>query len=346
MKIALASPHPPGGGKNSLGEINRIERSRVRLLFLDGLRGFAATYVMLFHAHWQIDWHFQPAALTGITAWISSLLDYGHAAVAIFIVLSGYSLMLPVARSGDFFIPGGIQKYLVRRGRRIFPPYYAALGLSLLLIACVSALGYPDGERWAVALPALRPDVIVSHLLMVHSFSPQWTSRIDPPMWSVGVEWWIYFFFPAVLLPLWRRVGMYGALGMITVLMVGLHWLPGQPVDFICPWYFALFGFGAAGAYVNFSPAAERERRWNWAWLCMASLVLCLLSFACTRGWVSSRPFIGDILLGLSFTVFVIWCGKESQGVKTVSIVLRVLESRVALWLGSLSYSLYLERVY
>ena len=81
----------------------------MRLLFLDGLRGLSATYVVLFHAHWQIDWGYQPAPLRGVAAWVSACLNHGHAAVAIFIVLSGYSLMLPVARSGGFVIPGGIR---------------------------------------------------------------------------------------------------------------------------------------------------------------------------------------------------------------------------------------------
>lgn len=145
-------------------------RGRVRLHFLDGMRGLSAFYVLLFHAHWQADWYFQPAPLSGLTAAISSLLDYGHAAVAVFIVLSGYCLMLPVARSGGLSIPGGVGAYLLRRARRIMPPYYAAIGVSLLLIACLPALSHPGGERWAVALPGpgAHPFTPEPHALFFH----------------------------------------------------------------------------------------------------------------------------------------------------------------------------------
>ena len=161
-------------------------------------------------------------------------------------------------------------------------------------------------------------------------------------MWSVGVEWWIYFLFPAVLLPLWRRLGMFLTLGIVTAFTVGIHWLPGQPADFFCPWYFALFGFGAAGAFINFSPGAERERRWNWTRLSIISLALCLALFSCTHGWLLKRPFAGDIILGLTVTILVIWSSKTAQTAGASTAMLRILESRPALWLGSFSYSLYL----
>ncbi len=250
--------------------------------------------------------------------------------------------MLPVARSGAFFIPGGLRQYLIRRSRRILPPYYAALGLSLALIACVPALNHPEWGRWLVALPAFDLDVVISHLCLVHSFLPQWTQKINPPMWSVGVEWWIYFLFPIVLLPLWRLVGMYCTLGIITIATVATHWLPGQPCDFFYPWYFALFGFGAAGAFINFSPAAERERHWNWAWLSTLGLSTSALLFTCTRGWVVRRLYATDILVGLSVAIFIIWCSKEAQTAGTPHGIVRILESRLVLWLGNLSYSLYL----
>ena len=318
-----------------------LERGRVRLLFLDGLRGFSALYVVLFHAHWQVYWHFHPVPLAGAAAWINHLLDYGHDAVAVFIVLSGYCLMIPVARSGGFSIPGGVGRYLVRRGRRILPPYYAALGLSLFLIACVPAMSQPGGERWTTALPAFTPGVLLSHLCLWHCFSPDWTSKIDPPMWSVGVEWWIYFLFPAVLLPLWRRVGLYGTLALVTVLSVGPHWLPGHPLDFICPWYFALFAFGAAAAFLNFS-AAGRERAGRWDRVAAGGLALYLLLRNCTHGWVSARPFMTDVMLGAVVAAFVVSCGEKAAGKSPSFVVANVLESRLALWLGNISYSLYL----
>jgi peptidoglycan/LPS O-acetylase OafA/YrhL len=343
MKIAsdtaldFAVDDSSGAAKSS-----SVERGRVRFLFLDGLRGISAVYILLFHAHSQVDWYFQPPPFTGMAAWIRRFLGYGHGAVAVFIVLSGYCLMLPVARPGSFAIPGGIRRYLLRRGRRILPPYYAALALSLLLIVCAPLLRHPGGETWAAALPALDSKVIISHLLLLHSFSPQWCCKINPPMWSVGVEWWIYFLFPMVLLPLWRRAGMYATLSIITVATVGTHWLPGRAADYMCPWYFALFTFGAAGAFINSSPRADFERSWNWAWLGTTGLVVSLLLLTLAPGLMLARPLFMDLVIGASVTAVMVWCGKRAQETDPSFVILRILESRIALWLGSISYSLYL----
>jgi peptidoglycan/LPS O-acetylase OafA/YrhL len=46
---------------------------------------------------------------------IGKTLRYGNFAVAIFIVLSGYVLMLPVARSHNGYLPGGLWDYIQRR---------------------------------------------------------------------------------------------------------------------------------------------------------------------------------------------------------------------------------------
>src|SRR5215203_1884331 len=108
-----------------------------RLAFLDGLRGLAASYVVLHHAALLVP----PSGLTGPATVARFLLRHGHYAVAVFIVLSGYCLMLPVARDPLGRLPGGTLAFFGRRARRILPPYYAALVLCWALIALVPELG-------------------------------------------------------------------------------------------------------------------------------------------------------------------------------------------------------------
>ena len=98
--------------------------ARLRLNHVDGLRALAALYVVLHHI-W-LDGRPEDRAHD----W-GSWLRHGHFAVTLFIVLSGYCLMLPVVR-GDGTLRGGIVPYL-KRARRILPPYYAALGVTILL---------------------------------------------------------------------------------------------------------------------------------------------------------------------------------------------------------------------
>src|SRR5436190_12195808 len=103
-----------------------------RLHFLDGLRGSACLYVLLFHASTVTtapDSELSPA-MKFLLPWFGR----GHYSVVVFIVLSGFSLMLPIARAGSEGLMGGFGDFMRRRSRRILPPYYAALVLSIGLI--------------------------------------------------------------------------------------------------------------------------------------------------------------------------------------------------------------------
>ena len=82
----------------------------LRLEFLGGIRGLAALYVTIFHAWMQIDF----TASNGGDKWLvylTSWMALGREAVAVFIVLSGFCLMLPVARSADGILPGGFKSF-------------------------------------------------------------------------------------------------------------------------------------------------------------------------------------------------------------------------------------------
>src|SRR5437660_75394 len=120
---------PPSASAQAPSVPVPLAPSRFRLDFLDGIRGLAALYVALFHVSYARQSLPEPAR--HLTDW----LQFGHYAVGVFIVLSGYCLMLPVARSADGRLRGGVGSYLRRRAWRILPPYYAALVLALALVA-------------------------------------------------------------------------------------------------------------------------------------------------------------------------------------------------------------------
>ncbi len=328
---------------------------RLRLDYLDGLRGLAALYVVLHHAYYGLTAEASlPPLVTRLTYW----LYLGRSAVDIFIVLSGYCLMLPVVRSGAGRLQGGVLRFLQRRARRILPPFYAAMGVTLLLIALVPALhdlSHPDA-LWSEALPAFTPGVIVSHLLVIHNFDPRWHSKIDYPMWSVATEWQIYFLFPLLLLPLWRRFGSAAAVAAAFLIGFALLVLFFDRFSGVSPQFLGLFALGMAAADLNFSPKISlflcRERlSWGWlAALLVAGLVVVSL-------WHTSWPLalaVKDVLVGAATACLLVFCTRhltrrhETATAQSVSDrrdtppVLRLLESRPAIELGVFSYSLYL----
>lgn len=325
---------------------------KIRFDYLDGLRGLAALYVFLSHLYTEVNWRLGgrefPPLVQSATQWLA----HGRFAVAIFIVLSGYCLMLPIVRSANDQIAGGLLNYFKRRARRILPPYYAALILSLLLFALVPAKLNPTmGHHWNNVQPAFKLDVLLSHALLIHNLRLDWVYKINGPMWSVATEWQIYFLFPLLLLPVWRRFGMLAA--VIAAFAIGLmpHYLVHDSVndeyrylDWAVPWHLGLFALGMAGAVIGFSqkPSAIWWReKLPWHLLCLG-LIAGLITQR--THWQNDRAWIVDALVGAVAACLLVYCTQFLTTAKNRQrpLILQLLDSHWAVALGSFSYSLYL----
>lgn len=316
---------------------------RFRLRYLDGLRGLAALFMVLHHASMEV-----PESLGGALSLLQFLLSFGHIPVDLFMVLSGYCLMLPLARAGEVRLRGGLSTFLRRRAWRLLPPYYAALGLSLLLIHSVPSMGRFEGVRWDVALPAFTPGSIVSHLTLLHNLRSDWSHTINPSLWTLATDWQIYLAFP-LLLALWRRAGLTLTILAAFAAGYGLRLaaivIDGRYFECMIPWYLGLFAQGMAAVLVGFSDDVRLRRieeRAPWTLLAVLSLSLGLAVAAIDRTWQAAY----DPLIGAGFA-----CGliRLTRAVKLgdgsgcgLPCGLRCLESSWAAALGARSYSLYL----
>lgn len=316
----------------------------IRLAYLDGLRALASGYVVLFHALPG----FSTPYLTGPLRLVKRAFAYGHEAVAIFIVLSGYCLMLPVARKDPIRLGVALGGFVGRRAKRILPPYFAALASTLALLTLFPVLRTPGtGTIWDDSLPGLDAAAISTHLLVIHNWFPAYGYQINGPLWSVASEWQIYFFFPLLLLPLWRRFGVAGALLAAAALgYAALALFPG-PAQVAIPWYLLLFTFGMAAASIGFGPGPSEERlraQVPWRYLTVALWLACVvLSNALPRLWFSLKPLV-DPLVGLATATLLLELTQQAAAGRR-GRVLRLLESRPLVELGHFSYSLYLTHL-
>lgn len=328
-----------------------------RVNFLDGLRGVAALYVVVAHAL-SISLPETASAARGVFSTgtgldralyvaLDSSIVFSRYGVVLFIVISGCSLMLPVARSAEGRLPGGFRTYVKRRAQRILPPYYAALGISLALIAVVPDMGRRVIPWWDGALPAFEPDVILSHVLLIHNWSPEWAYRINPPLWTIPIEWQIYFLFPLVLLPVLQRLGSLALIAVTFSTGLGLYVLVG-PEQLVqsAPWFIGLFGLGMVAASVGFSDRqSHRLRSLPIATLIGVSLAIFVVAALLLRmagvdytlaGWLT------DVIFGVAAALFIVHCARGVQQARGSSLALRALERRPVVVLGWFSYSLYL----
>ena len=226
---------------------------------LDGIRGLAALYVVIYHIFVRA-WGGYPANHAPFwAAWLS----YGRAAVAIFIVLSGFSLGLGPARSGWRFRSMGT--YAHRRAWRILPPYWAALGFSLVLTWYVVAqphLQAPNGKS-----------VVVYGLLVQDVFAVGSPNR---SFWSIAIEAQLYVLLPLLLLVV-RRVSARAMVGLVAAIVVTIGVL-GPHVALMntalvkfTPDLAVLFAVGLLGAGIV--TAGERTRSRPWAGYALAAAV-------------------------------------------------------------------------
>jgi peptidoglycan/LPS O-acetylase OafA/YrhL len=134
---------------------------KLHLAHLDGIRALMALYVLLSHAKYQV--YDSGGGTHGLAKLICRSLEFGHFAVTMFIMLSGFCLTLPVLKNNGVLRWGAVE-FFKRRAIRILPPYYFALALSLVLIGTV--IGKKTGTHWDCSIPVTTFG-IVTHVLVV-----------------------------------------------------------------------------------------------------------------------------------------------------------------------------------
>jgi peptidoglycan/LPS O-acetylase OafA/YrhL len=299
--------------------------------YLDGLRGLSAVLVVLYHSY----------LFTGLSGesraelpMLKEILGWGYLGVPVFIVLSGYVLMLPILSTPGLKFRHGVWSFIKRRGKRILPPYYAALVFSLLLIALFPVLQEKGGTQWDSKIPVTWGSTI-SHFLMLHDFNHHWIGKINGPLWSVAVEWHIYFLMPLLLLPLWRRIHPAIIVGALTAASFWL--LAERAFGFVHPWLVALFAAGMWAAQLTMRQQTVRA----------AGPVFILLA-AATVGCAVFRSDIPlptrglmELMTGLAVAAGLVWLGRRAVAGR-IPRGARLLQTRPMLFLGLISYSVYL----
>jgi len=321
---------------------------RLHLGFLDGLRGFAALYVVLFHVVAN-----GKGELLADT-FLLNFLRFGHEAVVVFIVLSGFVLALPVSRSPQLAVSGGLSGFFKRRARRILPAYYAALFMLPLFFFAIKFLKYITGEgtNWNRITDNYINADMLSHLFLLHNLSPAWSTSINPVLWSLSTEWWIYFVFALILLPIWRRFGVFKAvlvsivLGLVPTVM---HLLD-LPTLAASPHLLGAFGLGMLSAALLFSDS--HSFAWHKILKVITPLVFiafCFISIVIPSIRSNSKWFT-DFLVAIVCATFILFTAaaaineNKSRGLITTRVI-QILESRPLSLLGRFSYSLYLTHL-
>jgi len=303
--------------------------ARSKVTAIEGMRGLAALYVMLGHIFTLADPLMKsrrPNSGMGIFPVLAAPFWYGHLAVAAFITISGYCLQLALfGRSNGRF--AGYAAYLKRRLRRILPPYYACLGLSI--VVCVFVTSQHEGMPWSQYLP-LSNSALVTHALLIHNFSPDWMYKINGVLWSIAIEFQLYFVLPVFVAIMWR----WGSMALM-VLSSAVAWgllvmVPGGSKLYF--WYIALFCLGIVAARL----ANESSTKW----LKPSQLAALGVVAFVAAGWLASQQ---KAMVGADACVAIaVACWMALATLDPSSRWCAWLASKPLAVVGAFSYSIYL----
>jgi peptidoglycan/LPS O-acetylase OafA/YrhL len=187
---------------------------------LEGLRGYAALLIAVYHA-WVLSGQGRlgaPAIRDGVSA--------GLLAVDLFFVLSAFVLFLPVVRTGAF-PPAG--EYALRRAARILPAYWLSLLLAIVLAAAL-------GAGYRVDAPGILAHLSFTEVewRLLPGYRGTLGFTVNPVVWSLAVEAAFYVVLPFVAVAYSRRPVLWlaGSLAAVAVMRATLHgeWLSLPPL--------------------------------------------------------------------------------------------------------------------
>jgi peptidoglycan/LPS O-acetylase OafA/YrhL len=280
-----------------------------RFRFLDGLRGWAAFSVLIYHIF--IDGLPPNAFMADRMLWAKAFILNGTLAVCIFFVVSGFSLSIRYLETGE---PRGLARIAAGRYLRLAIPIFAicAIAYALMMFGAIGpARSRPAPlDTYLTFMPTLQS--LFSFGLFKVFFAYSNTETYDPPLWTMAYEFFGSFMVFVVLAAMRRwhaRTIMFAGLFLVLTLWQS---------------YFALFAGG----------------------ILIADLFAKLDAWPLANRWGAALCFCGAIL-GLSLAPWfsAVYIAAAMLLVAAVAFCMpirRLFENRLSDFLGWMSYPLYL----
>lgn len=322
------------------------------LVGLTGMRGLAAIWVMLFHIYGIANKPPLTINMLGLHIDLKFLLSAGWVGVDIFFVLSGFLLGLPFIDwlNGKRDRPMTVEFYK-RRCLRVLPAFYAQLIILLIL-------GYIG---WYAIASQASTWTWLLHFLMLHNISRSTGSAINGVYWTLPVEFGFYLLLPWFSYFFLRRIP--NKLSAWLVLLTGImllviayrymvfHFISERPRSNLVwalgqlPGVFDQFLFGIFSAFIYRRFNLERDSRHltilsNYLFIIGAGGTL-LMMYIISKNVGYWRGAYGLLFYWHPITAMFIGIWVLAVAMRG-SISQKIFEIKPVIFLGIISYSLYL----
>ena len=315
---------------------------------LDGVRALAVLCVLWFH-FWQQTW-LMPVYDTPFLKWMGVekinpdvIRRVGYLCVDMMLLLSGFLLYLPYARSRFYGTSvDGIRVFYKKRFARIVPSY-------LLAVLIMFAIAWTQGAYKG------KPDFAVKDLLTHLTFTQMlWADTflftlITAVMWTVCIEVAFYLIFPFLakgfhknpllvyalmtLIGVWFTNSIAPAIGE-TRIMVNrfLTFLPvfanGMMAAHLYVWYARKVKYKAIPSLIGTAAAV-----FSLIWI-VRLFTACMKTGDAAHQQVWQRQY--RTLLSLAYSVLILGCAISAKPLR------KILDNRILKSIAAVSYNIYL----
>jgi peptidoglycan/LPS O-acetylase OafA/YrhL len=330
--MTLSESEVAQGGLEQVAHVDRVAS-------LTGIRAVAAILVVATHAAYTTGKYTH-----GYVGLVWSRMELG---VPIFFVLSGFLLFRPWVKA---IVAGGpapsVRRYAWHRVRRIMPAYVVTVLLAYLVYQFRTA-GPNPGHSWAGLFRNLTLTQIYTDRYMF-SYLHQGLTQ----MWSLAVEVAFYVVLPLlayVLLVLgcqrrWRPVRLLAALTALAAITPGwlalvhtTHWLPDGARLWL-PSYLAWFVGGMVLAVLQ----AMRVRCYAFAAIPLALVSYFIAATPIAGAPTTSPTELSEALVKSAFYTAIAALAVAPLALGNQGFYARLLASRPMVWLGEISYEIFL----
>ena len=308
-----------GAGVRPMEQKSKILRQYGDTDFITGLRAIAATMVIVIHT----------GAFRDFGQWGQAVTDAGKYGVDIFFVISGFTIAKTFNESRDY------KSYLVRRMVRIVPLYWFMISIAMLLWAS----GNFSLPYWMIELNS-EPNLynLAMHFSMLSYLDYRVANSVMGVEWTIPIEVFWYVCLPSALwfaLTIFRTVTLMffmliitAALSYLSKEMLGTS-LPIQwsPIAHGHLFMLGALAFHLRGRFKSYK--GKTSNKWIAAAVCLFTIAL-LFDF-------NGRSAI----LAISTAIMIVWLTPIRA-----SWVTRPLTTPPMLFVGSISYSMYLVHMF
>ncbi len=304
--------------------------------YLDILRSVAAMAVMF--GHWRglffVDFEqIAPSSATVPVKAMYFLTGFGHQAVMVFFVLSGFLISSSVLRKlgrstwswGEYAIDRAVRLYLVLVPGLLLGGLLDIVGVRFFNQSEIYSVPLLPFGNAAVAQRLNISSFFGSLLFLQTRFTTVFGS--NGPLWSLFNEFWYYVLFPVLMWVILSAKRHSVTVVIYIAVAIFAAWVLGEALLGFVVW---LAGGSVALTSGNFRFPASRGWTVGLYTFCTATLVgICLFTARANRGRLGS-----DLAVGLSFALLM-------HGIVQLRVPLGALVLRVAKTFAGFSYSLY-----